>query len=59
MPFIYCDSNNPDTQNLASKYGVLYVPTLIFINKNGEVVNKLVGNIDENSLKQNVEKALK
>jgi thiol:disulfide interchange protein len=59
VPFIDCDGNNPDSESLAAKYGVIYVPTLVFIDKNGEAAGKLVGNIDENTIKQNVEKILK
>jgi thiol:disulfide interchange protein len=59
VPFIDCDSNNPDTGKLAAKYSVVYVPTLVFLNKKGAVSNKLVGTIDEKSLKENLEKIIK
>jgi thioredoxin-related protein len=59
VQFVNCDSKNPETGSLASKYGVIYVPTLIFIDSKGKVVSKLVGNVDLDSLKSNVEKALK
>jgi thioredoxin-related protein len=55
---VNCDSKNPDTNSLASKYGVVYVPTLIFIDSKGKVVSKLVGTIDLDKLKENVEKTL-
>jgi thiol:disulfide interchange protein len=59
VPFIDCDSKNPDSGSLAAKYSVVYVPTLVFLDKKGAVSNKLVGTIDESSLKQNIEKIIK
>jgi thiol:disulfide interchange protein len=53
-----CDSNNPDTNKLAAQYGIAYVPTLVFIDKNGKVTTKLVGTIERSSLTQNIEKLL-
>jgi thiol-disulfide isomerase/thioredoxin len=58
IPFVDCDSRNPDTNKLAAQYGIAYVPTLVFIDKNGKVTSKLIGTIERSSLTQNIEKLL-
>lgn len=43
--------NNPE---IASKYGIRNIPTLLFI-KNGEVVDKLVGAVAKNALTEKLD----
>lgn len=47
--------NVDDEQDLAIKYGIMSVPTLVFI-KNGEPVDKSIGLISKNELKEFIEK---
>jgi thioredoxin-related protein len=41
---------------LAEEYGVQFVPTFVFVDSNGEVVNTLIGETTENTLKAELDK---
>ncbi|MBI4734001.1 MAG: hypothetical protein HY779_04190 [Rubrobacteridae bacterium] len=58
IPFVNCDSKNPDTNKLAAQYGIAYVPTIVFIDKTGKVTAKLVGTIERSALERNIESLL-
>ena len=46
---IFGKVNVDEEEEIARQYGIVSIPTLIFI-KNGEVVKKSVGYVDENQL---------
>ena len=50
-----CDVEEND--DIAAEYGVMSVPTLLFF-KNGELVNKLVGAMPKNKLKEHFDALL-
>ncbi|MCL6471871.1 MAG: thioredoxin family protein [Firmicutes bacterium] len=54
LPFEFYNLGNASNGEIANKYGILYIPTLIFIGKDGSVVNKIVGVADKASIEQNV-----
>jgi len=41
---------------LAEEYGVQFVPTFVFVDSNGEVVNTIIGETTENTLKAELDK---
>ncbi len=43
---------------MANKYGAQYIPTLVFIDKSGNVVNKVVGETTKDKLEQNIKKLI-
>lgn len=54
MPFEYYDLENQENVNIADKYGVRAIPTLIFINKDGSISNLIVGLANKETIEQNV-----
>lgn len=44
---------------MADKYGITSIPTLIFMDENGTVVNKLVGVVDRKTIDQNADSIVK
>ena len=47
--------NDRKTKNSISSYGVTVVPTLLFIDKDGKVCEKVEGMIDEETIKENLD----
>jgi cytochrome c biogenesis protein CcmG, thiol:disulfide interchange protein DsbE len=45
--------------NVVNKYNVMSIPRTIFINKNGEIYYDRIGLLDEDMLKENIEKIIK
>ena len=43
IAFINIDVNNPDEQQLCSRYKIQYIPTTYFMNSKGETVYNYVG----------------
>lgn len=41
---------------LAEEYGVQFVPTFVFVDANGEVVNTIIGETTENTLKAELDR---
>ena len=41
-----------NNQDLSMKYGVRNVPTLVLIDQSGKEINRLVGNVSEQQVKQ-------
>lgn len=49
------DANAQETQQLANTYNVQYVPTFVFVDKDGKTVDQVVGELSEQQLKQKFE----
>lgn len=49
------DANAADTQQLANSYGVQYVPTFVFVDKGGQRVDEVVGEMSEQQLTQKLD----
>ncbi len=43
---------------MANKYGAQYIPTLVFIDKTGNVVEKIVGETSKEKLDQSIKKLI-
>lgn len=56
VPFEFYDVGSNVNSDIANKYGILYIPTLIFIGKDGSVVDKIVGATDKATIEQNIKK---
>jgi len=54
VPFEIYDLGNQENVNIADKYGVRAIPTLIFINKDGSVSNQIIGLANKDTIEQNV-----
>jgi len=52
---INVSDNTPKSQDMIETYKVSVVPTVIFIDKTGNIVNKIEGLVDEATLKENLE----
>ncbi len=52
-----CKINIDDHDRIASQYGIMSIPTLIFF-RQGQVVDQLVGALDKAELKRNIEEHL-
>ncbi len=50
----FCKINVDENQEVASQYGVMSIPTLVFV-KNGKLVDTSVGALPETALKPKVE----
>ncbi len=50
--------NTDENPNIAAKYGVFSIPTMLFFH-NGEVVDGLIGAVPESVLKEKIEEFLK
>ncbi|PIU27492.1 MAG: thiol reductase thioredoxin [Candidatus Aquicultor secundus] len=50
--------DNQANADMANKYGAQYIPTLVFIGKDGNVVNKIVGETTKDVLDKNVKKIM-
>ena len=53
---INVSENTDKTNGLVETYKITVVPTVVFLNKNGEVVNKIEGLVDEITIKENLDK---
>lgn len=52
------DANAPETQDLANVYGVEYVPTFVFVDKDGKRVDEVVGELSAEQLTQKLDALL-
>ncbi len=50
LSLIKIEINNPEAQELVKKYGILGVPTFIFLDKKGKEMTRLLGYQDINTL---------
>jgi len=57
IKFVKADIDAGDNKDLAAKYGIMSVPTLMLF-KNGEVKDTMVGVTSKSKLKQKLEEAL-
>ncbi len=48
--------NTDKTNKMVETYKITVVPTIVFIDKNGEIVNKYEGLVDEITIKENLDK---
>ena len=48
---VYNFDRDPDAEQAAAPFGVQFVPTFVFIDSNGEVVDQRVGGVDETELR--------
>lgn len=57
LEFISVDIDNEKA--LSDKYGIEAIPTFIFINSEGQEVNRIVGSVPESELREAIEKIAK
>lgn len=50
-----CKVNVDDNQNLATRYGIMSIPSVLVF-KNGEVVDKMVGSRPKSQIKEMIDK---
>ncbi len=48
---IYEIEKEPEGEALASDYGVQFIPTFVFVNTDGEEVDRVVGEVPEDTLR--------
>lgn len=53
---INVSENNDKTNGMIETYKITVVPTVVFIDKNGAVVNKIEGLVDEITVRENLDK---
>lgn len=51
----FCKVNTDDNKELAEKFGVMGIPTLVFIKK-GKELDRVVGLVDKDSLKERIKR---
>jgi thiol-disulfide isomerase/thioredoxin len=55
VDFRILNVDEKENDDEAAKYGVQYIPTFIFLDKNGKQVDKVVGGIPEEELRKKIE----
>lgn len=58
VAFVIVDVNDPKEQYLTNRYGIQTIPTTFFLGKDGSVVNNIVGVIEPEQLKQQLDALL-
>jgi len=58
VAFIVVDVYDQSENNLTTQYGIQTIPTTFFVGKDGSVVNKVVGVIEPDQLKQQLDALL-
>ncbi|HIT55452.1 TPA: hypothetical protein IAA92_04280, partial [Candidatus Galligastranaerophilus intestinigallinarum] len=53
---INVSENSDKTNGMIETYKITVVPTIVFIDKNGAVINKIEGLADEITIKENLDK---
>ena len=53
---INVSENTSKSQDMIDTYKISVVPTVIFVNKEGRIINKIEGLVDEITIKENLEK---
>ena len=48
---IYNFDRDPDAEQAAAPFGVQFVPTFVFVDSNGEIVDQRVGAVEEDELR--------
>lgn len=50
--------NTQEERSKSSQYGIEYVPTFLFINEDGVIVDRVVGQVDINVMRESIEELL-
>ena len=58
IDFVTVNIDDPKNAALVEEYGVSPIPTLLFLDKNSQVVSYLIGFSDESTLNQAIQKLL-
>jgi thiol-disulfide isomerase/thioredoxin len=58
VDFIFLNVDEKENDDEAAKYKIQYIPTFIFLDKNGKQVDKVVGGISEEELRKKIENLL-
>jgi thioredoxin-like negative regulator of GroEL len=58
VEIVQIDVDKTENAELTAKYNINAIPTFIFLDKSGNVVDKAVGALQEEALKEKIEKLL-
>ena len=58
VAFVIVDVYDKSENNLTTQYGIKTIPTTFFLGKDGSIVNKVIGVIEPDQLKQELDALL-